>query len=295
MKYPAYRNTDILYVDPVWRQKAFDWCLEGLRQYVVGPLTQFLAEEEARWRVRYPNIVVPKRIRLWLVGSMVRGAGKLGSDWDINIATDDHNSQVIAKRWFYRARNQKALEDHSLIFQNQWGLKLQWGCVDPDLDDRTIRVDLETMLMHRRFDEPPTDYVPGSVSSIVYQPEGPTIDLRAFDPETSPAPPIGNYHLMHDRFDTGWLRTPWGFSSEGGRVVFPPGTKNLLPSFSPVLGANGKPARTVSEDQWPADEVERWKLAYGPRYTPYHREGTQLIEDVPEILKPNGQPDDLSV
>jgi hypothetical protein len=218
MKHPAYRISDILYMDHKWRDKAFDYVREGVKLFV-----PFAAEA-----------------KIQLVGSYAFGNASLFADMDFNLSLKDWNAQVPARRWFYTAGNRKDLVDYLKRFQDQWGLKIDCGCVDCETDLYNVYVDLDKMVLHFRTGEPNQEFLSGALWPEVLKPDPNPIDLNNL-PQDLP-PPL-DQHLRLDNYAFRWLRVP----------------KYKSPN-------NGFPSDPF------AAEIPEWQKRYGDKFITYKTE-----------------------
>lgn len=189
--------------------------------------------------------------KLEWVGSYTFGNATLRSDADFNLAFPDWNMQVAARRLYYVPAFRAQFCEYLHSFESEFGLRIDVGCVDAETDKYNIYLDCETMLLHRRWNRDINPYNPGSISQLVYDPEArPPLDINAFNVDVDEAPPIHNIHLRLDNYAFRWMPHVNDFKQKPSEWLF---------------------------DEW-SENVERWEVIYGQRYTGYSIVGDKLIE-----------------
>lgn len=290
MKHPAYRCSDILFVDPVWRDKVFDYVRQGIERYIRAPLNEWLDRSE-----KITGLTYKRSMRLQLCGSMPFGCATLHSDWDFNLSLDDWNAQAEARSWFFVGDNLKDLIEYLTDFTRETGLSIQVGCVDPHSDDYNIYVDLDTMLLHRRGSKLPHQTLNNDFYTTNDRiPEIlPPVDLRTWNPigklvapsSVTPVnvtdfnadihvPPVAYQHLAWDGYAMRWNSMP------NRRMMARPAVpvQPMVPLVPPRW----------SGDEW-ADIAPEWEARYGERYTGYAKlhltndngEPVTILEEIP--------------
>lgn len=289
MKYPAYRCSDILFVDPAYRQRAYDYLTVGVILYILpGMRERFRQAQERR---EFWDTKLECRVGIENVGSVTFGCASLHSDWDFNLYLPDWNSQAVARQWFFAGNNRKEFVDYMFQWEKEWGFPMQLGCIDPKTDLYNIHVNLDTMRLHRRGSKLPhrqidntyystDDRIPEVLPPIdlsTWNPEGKipapdTVtpeDTRGFDPAIH-VPPIAYQHLQWDGYAMRWL------SGTNQRGAWRAGVMETEHPFR----------AKYSHDEW-SSEVDKWKGKYGHRYTGYTMFGDNLVEDLtPFIVYP---------
>lgn len=271
MKHAAYRCSDILYVDPVWRDRVFDYVRQGIERYIRGPLNEWLDRSE-----KITGLTYKRSMRLQLCGSMAFGCAVLHSDWDFNLSLDDWNAQAEARKWFFSGDNLKDLIEYLTDFTRETGVSIQIGCVDPYSDNYNIYVDLDTMLLHRRGSKLPHQTINDETyTTDDHIPEVlPPVNLLTFDPNKDTPPPVAYQHLAWDGYAMRWLSMP------NRRMMARPAVpvQPMVPLVPPRW----------SEDEW-ADIAPKWEARYGERYTGYAKlhltndkgEPVTILEEIP--------------
>jgi hypothetical protein len=295
MKHPAYRCSDILFVHPEYRDKAYDYLRRAVDTYLLPGMKAHFDKVQAM--PEFANIKLECKVGLENVGSITFGCASLHSDWDFNFYLPDWNSQAVARQWFFAGTNRKEFEDCMMEWEREWGFPLQLGCIDPKTDLYNVHVNLDTMLLHRRGSKLPhrilntlyyssDDRIPEVLPPVdlrTWNPEGklpcpPTVtpeDTKDFDPAIH-VPPIAYQHLQWDGYAMRWL------SGTNRRGNWKQG--------APLIGGSvqiDSPFRGHYEKDEHAEEVETWKQKYGSRYTGYTLTNGELLEDLtPYIVYP---------
>lgn len=282
MKHPAYRCSDILFVNPEYRDKAYEYVRWGVQNIWLPSLTRRF--DFLRTLPEFKGVDLDPSIKIQHVGSAPFGCASLHSDWDFNLSLKDWNSQAEARKWFFsqeRAEFGRYMDEWTKV----WGFDLQVGCVDPHTDEYNIFVDLDTMLLHRRGSKLPhkivnntyfttDDRIPPAlppINLLTWNPEGKVAAPSTVTPENvadyNPdlhVPPIAWQHLQWDGYAMRWI------SVGGNRGVF-----GLMAGGIKKLGEPYRAKWSVDEHAELAQEYEK---IYGERYTGYDVINNECVE-----------------
>jgi hypothetical protein len=206
MKHPAYRVPDILLMDKEWRDKLFDFA-RGALQFIPNEVYFYNRDGELKVIERKEG-----ELKVELVGSLASGRSSVWSDIDFNFAfrerdgLTDWNHQIPFKRWFHTGDNRKAIEHYSKTFQDEYGVKIDFGFTDPESWGYNTYVDLEEMKLYHRGDLL-DNFVPLTGAPIIRQLDKNPIDLNTFNSTT--LPPVSDRKRRFDGMRYVWVKEPY--------------------------------------------------------------------------------------
>jgi hypothetical protein len=178
MKHPSFRVADILAMDKETMKNLFAFVNEVVE---VLPFADNIVDVE-------------------LVGSLAFGTSTLGSDIDFNIAMADYNHQIPAKQWWQTPFNPRKVFECLLEFENQTGLSIEIGVVDPCSVKYNVCASTRKFELYNRgrdllprWTDGPTHPFPLFIDKPLS-----TINLLTFDPDKDEFPPTFPQHLSFD-------------------------------------------------------------------------------------------------